>query len=237
MTTLSLAIPAGAGRARRPELVLFDCDGTLLESEALMCEVQVRRFSALGIPCTLQELSDRYTGVSNGEMLKDLGRRHGVSIGAETVDAIEAEFSARIDRDLRPTSGTPELLAAMPVPFCLASNAPRHRLIRMLRGTGLLHHFGPRIVSAHDVSAGKPAPDVFLLAAELMGVSPDACLVIEDSVPGLHAARAAGMGAAVFLGASHQTERTIAEVMNAHPDHVLETLPDLLDLLSGEARN
>jgi HAD superfamily hydrolase (TIGR01509 family) len=214
------------------ELVLFDCDGTLVESEALMHDVRMRQFSALGITCTARELAIRYNGVRYPALIADLSARHGIAIGPEVFEAIEREFNTRCMSELQPVAGARELLAAMPVPFCLASNSPRARLIHMLRTSGLLPHFGPRIVSALDAGAPKPQPDVFLLAAELMGVPPSACLVVEDSLFGLQAGRAAGMRVAAYLGASHQAEELVSPVLAACPDFVLETLPDLVNVLA-----
>jgi len=218
------------------ELVLFDCDGTLVESEALMHDVRMRQFSALGIACTARELAVRYNGVRYPALVADLSARSGIEIGPEVFDAIELEFNTRCASELRPVPGARELLEAMPVPFCLASNSPRSRLIHMLRTSGLLAYFGPRIVSALDGAAPKPQPDVFLLAAELMGVAPEACLVVEDSLFGLKAGRAAGMRVAAYLGASHQAEELVSSVLEARPDFVLETLPDLLHVLTPLAR-
>lgn len=213
------------------KLVLFDCDGTLLESETLMSDVQVRRLNALGIPCTAADLAIRYSGASTAAMIADLSQRFGTALDVSVFQTFERDFRARIDLELEPVEGAVELLSRMPVQFCLASNAPRFRLINMLRATGLLSVFGPRIVSAHDTDAAKPEPDVFLLAAELMGVDPSDCLVVEDSLFGLTAARAAGMRTAVYLGASHQRPEMTNAVLAAKPDHVLESLTDLLSIL------
>jgi HAD superfamily hydrolase (TIGR01509 family) len=217
-------------------LVLFDCDGTLVESETLMHDVRMRRFSALGIACTARELAIRYNGVRYPALIADLSARHGIPIGPEVFEAIEQEFNTRCASELRPVAGARELLEAMPVPFCLVSNSPRPRLIHMLRSAGLLGYFGPRIVSALDAGAPKPEPDVFLLAAELMGIQPEECLVVEDSLFGLKAGRAAGMRVAAFLGASHQAEELTSRVLAARPDFVVDTLPALLAILAARAR-
>jgi HAD superfamily hydrolase (TIGR01509 family) len=217
-------------------LVLFDCDGTLLESEALMHDVRMRHFSALGIACTARELAIRYNGVRYPALIADLSERSGIEIGPDVFHAIENEFNTRTLSELQPVPGARELLAAMPVPFGMASNSPRVRLIHMLRATGLLGHFGPRIFSALDAGAPKPEPAVFLLAAELMGVPPEECLVVEDSLFGLKAGRAAGMRVAAYLGAAHQTEELMAPVLAAKPEFVLNTITDLLDVLAPGKR-
>lgn len=216
-------------------LVLFDCDGTLVESETLMHDVRMRRFSALGIPCTARELAVRYNGIRYPAMIADLTARHGVDIGPEVFDAIEQEFMTRCASELQAVAGAAALLEALRVPFCLASNSPPARLVHMLRSAGLLDHFGARIFSAVDAGAPKPAPDVFLYAAAQMGVPPSECLVVEDSLFGLKAGRAAGMRVATYLGATHQVEELVAPVLAARPDFVLAALPDLLDVLASHA--
>ena len=229
----------GAGRiwphqpkAEEIRLVLFDCDGTLLESEELMHDVRQRNFSALGIACTARELAVRYNGVRYPQLIADLSARSGIEIGPAVFDAIESEFNRRCATDLRPVPDAREVLAAMPVPFCMVSNSPRQRVIHKLRSTGLLAYFGPRIVSALDVGVPKPQPDVFLLAAELMGVLPAQCLVVEDSLFGLKAGRAAGMRVAAYLGAAHQVDELTGPLLAAKPDHVLGRLTDLLEVLA-----
>ncbi len=222
-------------RAEPIRLVLFDCDGTLVESEALMHDVRHRNFAALGIACTARELAIRYNGVRYPQLIADLSARSGIEIGAGVFDAIESEFTTRCTTELRPVPFADEVLAAMPIPFCVVSNSPRQRVIHMLRSTGLLHHFGPRIVSALDVGVPKPQPDVFLLAAELMGVPPANCLVVEDSLFGLEAGRAAGMRVAAYLGATHQVYELTGPVLAARPDHVLDSLSDLLGVLTAHA--
>ncbi|ODT84103.1 MAG: hypothetical protein ABS76_00945 [Pelagibacterium sp. SCN 64-44] len=217
------------------DLVLFDCDGTLVESEALMHDVRMRHFSALGIACTARELAVRYNGVRYPELIADLSARSGVTIGAEIFDAIEQDFTTRCTTELRSVAGAADMLAALKVPFCLVSNSPRPRLIHMLRSAGLLTHFGPRIVSALDVGIPKPKPDVFLLAAELMNVPPSRCLVVEDSLFGLKAGRAAGMRVAAYLGASHQVEELVAPVRAARPDFIVETMAELPGLVAMQA--
>ena len=216
-------------------LVLFDCDGTLVESEALMHDVRQRNFSALGIECTARDLAVRYNGVRYPQLIADLSARSGIEIGPDVFDAIESEFNTRCITELRPVPAAAEVLSAMPVQFCMVSNSPRQRLIHMLRTAGLLPFFGPRIVSALDVGVPKPQPDVFLLAAELMGVPPAQCLVVEDSLFGLKAGRAAGMRVAAYLGAAHQVDELIEPLLAARPEHVLETLPQLLDILRAYA--
>lgn len=217
------------------ELVLFDCDGTLVESEALMHDVRMRHFSALGIPCSARELAVRYNGVRYPELIADLSARSGVAIGAEVFDAIEQDFTMRCTTELRSVAGAADMLGALKVPFCLVSNSPRQRLIHMLRSVGLLAHFGPRIVSALDIGIPKPKPDVFLLAAELMNVPPSRCLVVEDSLFGLKAGRAAGMRVAAYLGASHQVEELVAPVLAARPDFVIQTMAELPGLVTMPA--
>lgn len=222
-----IAAPSPGDKAQIA-LVLFDCDGTLIESEVLMYAVKAERISQMGVPYTGSALASRYTGLSYAIMVADLAEKHGLVIDDATTHAIEDDFLRRIGSELLAIDGAKELLEAMPVAYCIASNAPGGRLIHMLRATSLLDLFGTRVVSAHDAGRPKPDPAVFLLASELMGVPPAACLVVEDSLSGLLAARAAGMRVAVYLGGEHQTEAMIAAVRAARPDLELQKLPDLL---------
>src|SRR5690606_26206448 len=112
--------------------------------------------------------------------------------------AIDDVIVTALEGEISPTNGTVEMLAALTVPHCIASNAPRADLVGRMRRAGLLRQFGPRFFSSDDTRIRKPAPDLFLLAAEVMDADPSRCLVVEDSAPGLEAARAAGMSAVLY---------------------------------------
>jgi len=178
------------------ELVIFDNDGVLVDSEPIANRVLAALLTESGFPTTVEDSIRRYMGGTLdrvGDMVRaDTGRELPADFAARYRERLKAAF----ERELRPVPGMPDLLAALAergTPFCVASSSPRDRLRLALRVTGLAPHFGHRVYSADDVLRGKPAPDLFLHAAVRMGVDPAHAVVVEDSVPGVDAAVAAGM--------------------------------------------
>src|SRR5262249_53104683 len=147
-----------------------------------------------------------------------------------------AERAARrtlkaFDRTLRPIPGMAELLANLPGRKCVASSSDLPRIRHSLSLAGILHHFEPHIFSANQVKRGKPAPDLFLLAAASMGTPPERCLVVEDSVAGVTAARAAGMTVLGFTGGGHCLDGHADKLRAAGANEVLASMPDLAGFL------
>jgi HAD superfamily hydrolase (TIGR01509 family) len=188
---------------RRPELLVFDCDGVLVDSETVACRVDSELFAEIGIPIGADEISKRFVGTTSREMCETLGREHGVEIPEAFRRRLLDTVLARFETELTAIAGVADALARLPQPRCVASSSEPHRIRRSLELTGLLAHFEPHLFSAKMVARGKPAPDLFLHAAERMGVAPAACLAIEDSVAGVTAARAAGMIVLGFTGGGH----------------------------------
>ncbi|KAA2237328.1 HAD family hydrolase [Salinarimonas soli] len=185
------------------DLVIFDCDGVLIDSESLAARVHAEALGALGYPTSAAELIRRFTGVPDREMYAVIESEWGRSLPADYDERARAALSALYARDLRPIPGVGAALDGIRHPVCVASSSAPDKLRTVLRLTGLHDRFAPNIFSASQVSRGKPAPDLFLFAAERMGVAPARCLVIEDSVAGVAAAVAAGMPVLGFTGASH----------------------------------
>jgi HAD superfamily hydrolase (TIGR01509 family) len=184
------------------DLVIFDCDGVLIDSELLSVRADRECLAEVGIDLSAEEIIDRYTGISLAEMLSDLEARYGRPL---------PDFAVRHRQRLRPLfeahlqaiPGVTEVLDGLLCRSCIASSGTPERLQHALSLVGLLDHFHPYVFSATEVARGKPAPDLFLHAAERMGVAPRRCVVIEDSVPGVAAAVAAGMPAMGFTGGAH----------------------------------
>ena len=185
------------------ELVMFDCDGVLIDSEMLSCQAESACLAAFGIVMTPEEILDRYVGISLLAMLTGLEAYLGRTLPAGLADRIREATAASFETELRPMPGIEAALSVLPQPRCVASSSAPERLRQSLRLTGLLPHFDPHIFSAAQVARGKPAPDLFLFAAHQMQALPAACVVIEDSVPGVQAAVAAGMRVIGFTGGSH----------------------------------
>jgi HAD superfamily hydrolase (TIGR01509 family) len=184
-------------------LLIFDCDGVLIDSELLACQAVANCVVAFGIAMTAEEIVDRYLGISLPAMLTDLEVHLGCTLPADFADTLRQRVAAAFEAELRPMPGIDAALQMLPHPRCVASSSAPERLRHSLRLTGLLPHFDPHIFSATQVARGKPAPDLFLFAAQRMQAPPAACVVIEDSVPGVLAATAACMRAIGFAGGSH----------------------------------
>ncbi|MBX2832031.1 MAG: HAD-IA family hydrolase [Rhodospirillales bacterium] len=173
--------------------IIFDCDGVLIDSEILSFAVDEKLLPDHGITMSASELARDFGGVAYGEMVSALNDRFGTSINAQIYqERCEAELARTFETDLRAIAGMADLLSALPVPFALASGSDLARLEQCLALTGLADFFEDRIFSAEQVKRGKPAPDVFLLAAKTCDWVPETCLVIEDSPSGIVAARSAG---------------------------------------------
>lgn len=186
-----------------PELVIFDCDGVLVDSEVLVIEIERQMLAELGVEMTAEEINRRFTGRSDAAMHAELGRELGIDLGGEFSVRRTERVWAAFDTSLRPVVGMTELLEGLALPRCVASSSVPARIERSLTVTGLIDHFGGRLYSATMVERGKPAPDLFLFAARRCGVPPDRCLVVEDSPYGVAGAVAAGMRAIGFTAAGH----------------------------------
>jgi HAD superfamily hydrolase (TIGR01509 family) len=181
-------------------LVIFDCDGVLIDSELLSVEVDIVCLAEYGLDLSADEIIERYIGTS--DMTADLETRYGRALPGfddRHRQLLRSVFEAR----LKPIPGVAALLDWLACRRCVASSSSPERLQHALSLVGLYDRFHPNIFSASMVARGKPAPDLFLHAAERMGVAPAECVVIEDSLPGVEAACAAGMTAIGFAGGSH----------------------------------
>ncbi|GAA2234102.1 MULTISPECIES: HAD-IA family hydrolase [Kitasatospora] len=191
------------------ELVIFDCDGVLVDSEPIANAELATLLTEAGIPTGYQECVDRYMGGSLERVREIVRARSGRELPEDFAEQLRARLLAAFRDQLRPVAGMVDVLAALAergTAFCVASSSPRDRLALSLEVTGLAPLFEDRVYSAADVARGKPAPDVFLHAAARMGVDPANAVVVEDSGPGVAAALAAGM-ACVGYAALTPTER------------------------------
>jgi HAD superfamily hydrolase (TIGR01509 family) len=215
------------------ELVIFDCDGVLVDSEPIAIRVDAVMLERLGWPLTEAEIIERFVGRPHDFMVSEieaeLGRPLAVGWEQEFIPLYEAAFTA----ELSAVEGIADILdhiaAEHPgLPICVASSSSHRSIRRSLDLTDLRHHFDERIFSVEDVAHGKPAPDVFLHAAERMGFDPSVCAVVEDSAHGVAAGRAAGMQVFGFGGGVTPVERLVG------PDtvvfHDMHDLPGLLGL-------
>ncbi len=175
-----------------PAAVLFDCDGTLVDSETLTAEVYCEMLTALGHAPDPAAILHGARGRQLAVFLASLEAEFG-ALPEDFVPRFRARLADVLRARLREIEGAGALLAAMPHPVCVASNALRSKIELCLEATGLARFFGDRVFSAYEVGAFKPAPGLFLHAAQAMGAEPARCLVVEDSEPGVAAGLAAGM--------------------------------------------
>jgi HAD superfamily hydrolase (TIGR01509 family) len=182
----------------RFDLLIFDCDGVLVDSERLAIRTEAEVLFHLGWPLTESEIVERFVGRSATYMHQVIEEHLGRPVDWE------AEFEARYEevfaRELLPVPGVPEVVRQITIPMCVASSGSHERMRFTLGITGLLDVFGERLFSVDDVENGKPAPDVFLHAAAVMGVPPARCAVVEDSISGVTAGLAAEMTVFAFAG-------------------------------------
>jgi HAD superfamily hydrolase (TIGR01509 family) len=182
------------------ELIIFDCDGVLVDSEPLALRVCVELGAELGWPLTADEIVDRFLGRSERAVRTQITERLGEAAAALWGERYRERLDAAIDAELTEVAGITEALDAIGFPRCIASSGSHLKMRRTLARTGLYDRFAGRIFSAAEVAHGKPAPDLFLHAAARMGVEPARCAVVEDSQYGVRAARAAGMRSFGYAG-------------------------------------
>jgi HAD superfamily hydrolase (TIGR01509 family) len=187
----------------RPDLVIFDCDGVLVDSEVISNRIFMESFAELGIVFTLEEMMTFGIGKNAVTLAAAIEQEFGVALPAGFIEGQRARIMEAFTTELRPIDGVRELLAALSLKRCVASNSHIRRVRHALTTTGLMPHLEPHIYTPAMVARGKPAPDLFLYAAEQHGIRPDRCLVIEDSLSGVTAANAAGMPIIGFVGGSH----------------------------------
>ncbi len=207
------------------ELVIFDCDGVLVDSELLSNRVLAQMLAEIGLPMSLEETIATFMGHTLPACIAIIEERTGRPIPSNFVaDFRDRTFDA-FRRELRAVPGIESVLDAIDLPICVASSGPPEKIQLTLSVTSLLPRFAGRIFSAVEVTRGKPHPDLFLHVARQMGVAPTACVVVEDSVRGVQAAVAAGMQ--VFGYA----DLTDAAVLIANGARVFRSMDELTQLL------
>jgi D-ribulokinase len=190
-------------KSRWPEVVIFDCDGVLVDSEVIALGVTRRRLSEAGLNLTDQETRERFLGLRLDAVMRRIETELGAPLPEAFPDDLSREILSTFARELKGVEGVRQAVAGLRARVCVASSSAPKRLRFALRVTGYEALFAPNIFSAAEVARGKPSPDLFLFAARAMSAPPEDCLVIEDSVAGVVAARAAGMTVFGFVGASH----------------------------------
>ena len=220
--------PSRAGPAIPFDLVIFDCDGVLVDSEVVTNRVFAAMLGELGVPVTLEYMFEHFMGHS---MSHCLALAQGM-LGREPPHDFLPEYRRRSEdalaEEVVAVAGIEQVLDAIDVPWCVASNGPRDKMAVTLGKTGLLARCGSRLFTAYEVARPKPAPDLFLSAAARFGVAPSRTAVVEDSPAGVTAARAAGMRAFGYAGRTPP-----ARLREAGVDVIFHAMGELPALLRG----
>jgi HAD superfamily hydrolase (TIGR01509 family) len=209
-----------------PDLIIFDCDGVLVDSELLSCRCLSEVLAEFGLVLSEEEALELFLGRST-KAIEQHYRDLGQIVPESFLPRLKSRVLNSFNGSLLPISGVADVIYDLRVPFCVASSSDLDRVALSLDVTGLRAHFGDRIYTAQMVRHGKPAPDLFLYAAEKMRTAPERTLVIEDSVSGVQAAKAAGMTVWGFVGGSHYRGRDGQAILSgAGADRVFARMSD-----------
>jgi HAD superfamily hydrolase (TIGR01509 family) len=220
------------------DLVIFDCDGVLVDSEVISCRAHAETLTRHGYPITPDQVLQRFLGRSMRQATLEVEAEMGRTLPEDFQAEVYAEVFRLFATSLEAIPHIGETLAQIALPACVASSGPPEKISASLNRVGLYDRFAPHIFSAVQVRNGKPAPDLFQFAAERMQAAPARCLVIEDSLAGITAARAAGMTVLGFHGGSHcrpghgDTLRTAGAVLTFDD---MRELPGLIRRIEASA--
>ncbi|KAA3503049.1 HAD family hydrolase [Rhizobium rhizogenes] len=219
------------------DLIIFDCDGVLVDSEIIAAQVESRLLTEAGYPISVEEMGERFAGMTWKNILLQVEKEASIPLSASLLDKSEKLLDARLERDVKVIEGVKLALSRLTTPRCICSNSSSHRLDMMLTKVGLKPYFAPHIYSAKDLGADrvKPKPDIFLHGAAQFGASPDRVVVIEDSVHGIHGAKAAGMRVIGFTGASHTYPSHADRLTDAGAETVISRMQDLPAVIAAMA--
>jgi HAD superfamily hydrolase (TIGR01509 family) len=211
-------------------LIIFDCDGVLIDSEIISARMLIAELARLGVTIDLPYVTRHFLGRSYPVVMQQIRQDFGLDLPPDFEADYRTRLLAAFEADLCIMPHVAGVLDRVAPPFCIATSSSQGRAERSLALVGLGHLAGPRLFTAQTVDRGKPAPDLFLHAAAACGADPAACLVIEDSLNGIRAARAAGMRVWRFTGGSHLAGRDLDEPPDAQPDLRFASFADFFQI-------
>jgi len=217
------------------ELVIFDCDGVLIDSELLANSSEVEFLKEFGIEIELDDYMTRFLGKSNKDVVTELEGEFGEVLPEDFWARAQLNLFKTFQEKLQPTQGIYKLLENLTIPKCIASSSSLKRLDVSLTATNLKDHFYPHIYSSEQVENGKPAPDLFLFATAKLGVEPQNCLVIEDSPNGVVAGVSAGMNVVGYTGASHIKAGHEDKLRHVGAEYIFSTMDGFSEFLEANA--
>ncbi|WP_375209938.1 HAD family hydrolase [Hyphomonas jannaschiana] len=218
------------------EALIFDCDGVLVDSEVIAIQCEREILAGWGLDYAFETFVQRFIGLHNRDFHNAIAadaQAAGLALPDDFRTALHANHWKRFEAELKAIAGVMDVVTAFPGLQAVASSSEADKLVRKLELTGLHETFAPHVYSSDLVANGKPAPDLFLLAADRIGVRPDTCLVIEDSVNGVKAARAAGMTAWGFTGGGHADAGLAGRLTEAGAHGVFASHRDIAAALAG----
>ncbi len=210
----------------RWQLIIFDCDGVLVDSEPISNRVMAEMLTENGLPMSIEACYQHFMGRTMDDCVGVLATRFGHTVAANFVDDLRRRTLEALREEIQPVAGVAAALDRIRVPVCVASSGQLVKMRTTLRLTGLLHHFEERLFSAAEMARGKPHPDIFLRAAEALGAEPAACAVVEDTPVGVQAGVAAGM---TVFGYAALTGGEALSAAGAQVFTDMQALPDLLE--------
>ena len=219
------------------DLTIFDCDGVLVDSEIIAAKVESKLLTDAGYPISVEEMGERFSGMTWKNILLSIEQEIDIPLSASLIDKSEELLDKRLAREVKMIEGVPFALSRLQGPRCICSNSSAARLDIMLSKVGLKDLFAPHIYSAKDLGADrvKPKPDIFIHGAEQFNVKPQNAVVVEDSVHGVHAARAAGCRVIGFTGGSHTYPSHADRLTDAGAETVIARMSDLPGVIAALA--
>lgn len=218
--------------AQAPELIIFDCDGVLIDSEILVCRIAAEELTRLGYKVSVEQVVDRFAGRPDHEMQAEIEQDWGRPLPPEYKERVNARTAEAYGSDLTIMPRLLEALDAIHLPTCVASSSYPDKLRLGLQTVGLYNRFAPNIISASMLARGKPEPDIFIYAAGWMHKAPARSIVVEDSVPGVRSACRAGMRVLGFDGGQHSTPNLRRRLLEAGAEVVFSDMQQLPSLLA-----
>lgn len=219
----------------KPELIIFDCDGTIADTEGLHQLAVIGALEKFGFTgYTVEFCLSNFVGRGMNHVQKIVEEREGQPVPPEFIPTYMKLCDELMAKGLNPIPLAVEAVRELAKDYkiCVASNGEHETVMRTVETIGLIGDFGrDHIFTKSQVTRGKPAPDLFLFAAEQMGVSPDACVVIEDSIAGVTAGLAANMETIGIIGVSHDPDQVKENMKNAGVRHILDTWPEIVNLI------
>ena len=216
------------------ELIIFDFDGVLVDSETMGCQIWSDVFAKHGMTVPARDIMEKYTGKTGTLICSLIEKEYGYHLPDGFLDEVNETTESIMAKELKTVSGVLETMPVFRMPVCIASGSRPKRLNMCLDVTGLRSYFPEETVfSSHFVKHGKPAPDLFFYAAGKMNVSPENCLVVEDSSSGIIGAKAAGMRSFGFVGASHCTPERGRQLIESGAELLFDDFTKLPELLKA----